>query len=238
MVANAAQKATGGPGLGTVYESDDDEETASDESDQQTSQAKTQPDMAVTRAKPKAEQLQADVTTLAGIGKATAEQLARLDIHQVIDLLWHLPARYDDYSEMRTIDKLVPGEQVTVIANLWDFRERKISMKRTVVQGILGDSTGTLHATWWNKWIGKKLQTGKTMRFSGKVGLYMGQKTLDNPVFEDVEDDLVATGRLSPVYPLTEGLTNNRLRTIIRDVVGQYVDLLTDPLPRRPSQRI
>ena len=44
-----------------------------------------------------------------------------------------------------------------------------------MVQGILADGTGTLHATWWNKWIVKKLTIGETMRFSGKVGLYLGQ---------------------------------------------------------------
>jgi ATP-dependent DNA helicase RecG len=175
--------------------------------------------------------LQADVTVLSGVGQSAAQQLARLGIEQVVDLLWHLPSRYDDYSQMRTISQLAPGEQVTIIANLWDVRERKISMNRTVVQAILGDSTGTLHATWWNKWVKKQLQPGVTLRFSGKVGLYMGQKTLDNPVFEELEDERVATGRLSPVYPLTEGLTNSRLRNLIHDVLDGYAQFLTDPLP-------
>ena len=78
-------------------------------------------------------------------------------------------------SSLRTISELAPGEQVTIVANLWEIRERKLSMKRQMVQGILADGTGTLHATWWNKWVVKQLETGKTMRFSGKVGLYMGQ---------------------------------------------------------------
>ena len=171
------------------------------------------------------------MTVLPGVGQATAQQLARLGIERVIDLLWHLPNRYDDYSQMRTISQLAPGEQVTIIANLWEVRERKISMNRAVVQAILGDSTGTLHATWWNKWVSKQLQPGVTLRFSGKVGLYMGQKTLDNPVFEELEDERVATGRLSPVYPLTEGVTNSRLRNLIHDVLDGYAQFLTDPLP-------
>ncbi|MCB0069203.1 MAG: ATP-dependent DNA helicase RecG, partial [Caldilineaceae bacterium] len=152
-------------------------------------------------------------------------------IEKVEDLLWHLPARYDDFSQMRTIDSLRPGEQVTIIANLWDVRERKIGMNRAMVQGILGDSTGTLHATWWNKWIINKLRPGSTLRFSGKVGLYMGQKTLDNPAFEDLDEERVATGRMSPVYPLTEGINNNRLRTLIFDALDAYAPLVDDPLP-------
>jgi len=176
--------------------------------------------------------LQAAPTILPGVGAATAEQLARLEITHVADLLWHLPARHEDFSQLRTIDQLRPGEQVTIVANLWDLKERKVSVGRQMVQGILADGTGTLHATWWNKFIRSQLTVGSTMRFSGKVGLYMGQKTLDNPVFEDLDDEMVATGRLSPVYPLTEGLTNKRLRNLIRQVVEEYAHFMADPLPK------
>ncbi|MEZ4712369.1 MAG: ATP-dependent DNA helicase RecG [Caldilineaceae bacterium] len=175
--------------------------------------------------------LQAPVTILPGVGGVTAEQLGRLGVHQVIDLLWHLPARHEDFSTMRTIAQLKPGEQVTVLANLWEIRERKIGLNRQMVQGILADGTGTLHATWWNKYVVRQLETGKTMRFSGKVGLYMGQKTLDNPSFEELDDEMVATGRLAPVYPLTEGLSNKRLRNLTKLVLDEFSRFLTDPIP-------
>lgn len=175
--------------------------------------------------------LQASPTILAGVGEATAESLARLGIQKVVDLLWHLPVRHEDYSQLRTIDQLQPGEQVTIIANLWDVKTRKISMKREMVQGIVADGTGTLHATWWNKYIVKQLKPGTTMRFSGKVGLYMGQKTLDNPLFEDVDTDMVSTGRLAPVYRLTEGVSQKRLRELIRQVLDEFAHFMSDPLP-------
>lgn len=175
--------------------------------------------------------LQAAPTIIAGVGEATAENLARLGIQKVVDLLWHLPARHEDYSQLRTIDQLQPGEQVTIIANLWDVKTRKISMKREMVQGIVADGTGTLHATWWNKYVVKQLTPGTTLRFSGKVGLYMGQKTLDNPLFEDADTDMVATGRLAPVYPLTEGLSQKRLRELIRQALDEFAHFMADPLP-------
>ena len=175
--------------------------------------------------------LQASPTILAGVGDATAENLARLEIQKVVDLLWHLPARHEDYSQLRTIDQLQPGEQVTIIANLWDVKTRKISMKREMVQGIVADSTGTLHATWWNKYIVKQLKPNSTMRFSGKVGLYMGQKTLDNPLFEDVDTEMVSTGRLAPVYRLTEGLSQKKLRELIRQALEEFAHFMSDPLP-------
>ncbi len=84
------------------------------------------------RASADADSLQASPEILPGVGKATAEQLARMGIVRVEDQLWHLPARYEDFSTLHTIAQLMPGEQATVIANLWEIRERKISMKRTI----------------------------------------------------------------------------------------------------------
>jgi len=218
------------PGLGTVYTSEDDEEFIIPPPEP-THKAEARIARQQQKARRNPADLDAKVTILSGVGASTAEQLARLDIFQVRDLLWHLPSRHDDYSQMRTISQLQPGDQATIIANLWDVRERKVGVNRSMVQAILGDSTGTLHATWWNKWIIKQLKPGSTLRFSGKVGLYMGQKTLDNPVFEDLDDERVATGRLSPVYRLTEGINNNRLRNLIYDVLEGYAQLVADPLP-------
>ena len=155
------------PGLGTVYEDDgaDDDEDPRIPPPEPTHVAQARIARQKARERRNPQDLQARVTIISGVGEATAEQLARLGIEKVEDLLWHLPTRYDDFSQMRTIDSLRPGEQVTIIANLWDVRERKIGMNRAMVQGILGDSTGTLHATWWNKWIIKQLQPGQHAPF-------------------------------------------------------------------------
>ena len=213
------------PGLGKVYEATPEDDYGAPPPQVQRQRRPT------SNVKRSAKDLEGDVTILPGIGPSAAEQLARLGLVKVVDLLWHLPARYDDYSLMRTIDKLEPGEQATVIANLWEVRERKISMSRTVVQGILGDSTGKLRAVWYNKWVSKQLKPGVTMRFSGKIDLFRGQKTIDNPVFEELDDERVATGRLSPVYPLTEGFSNSRMRNLIHDVLDDFVRFVNDPLP-------
>jgi ATP-dependent DNA helicase RecG len=177
------------------------------------------------------EDLFANVTVLPGVGASTAELLARLGIQRIVDLIWHLPNRHDDFSQQRTIAQMRPGEQVTVIANVWEVRERKISMKRQMIQAVLSDSTGTLHAQWWNKYVRNQLRAGATMRFSGKVGLFLGHKTLESPAFEEVDEEMVATGRLTPVYPLTEGLSNKKLRTMVKLALDEYADLIVDPLP-------
>ncbi|MCB0044649.1 MAG: ATP-dependent DNA helicase RecG [Caldilineaceae bacterium] len=178
-----------------------------------------------------ADDLAVSPSVLKGVGDARSEQLERLGINTINDLVRHLPYRYDDYSQLRTISDVKPGEQVTIVANLWEVRTRKLSRSREMVQGILADGTGTLHATWWNKWIVKQLEPGKTLRFSGKIGLYLGQKTIENPVFEEIDEEMVATGRLSPIYRLTEGVKNGWLHDLIIQALERYGDGLVDPLP-------
>lgn len=183
------------------------------------------------------EDLDVPATRVNGIGRAAADLLEKLSIQSVRDLLWHFPARYDDYSTMRTIADVQPGEQATIIANLWDLKKRKLRHNREMLIGTLADATGTMRANWFNKWLEKQLKTESTLRFSGKVGLYMGYKTFENPAFEEIDQEMVATGRITPVYPLTEGLSNNRLRTLMTSALEAFVDSIEDPLPAELCDR-
>lgn len=178
-----------------------------------------------------AEKLDAPVTSLRGVGAARSEQLARLGIQTVWDLIWHLPARYDDFSRLRTIAEMEPGEQVTVAANLWKLENRKLAMNREMVQAVLNDGTGSLRATWWSKWGAAKLEIGQSYRFSGKVGLYMGYKTLESPVFELLESSDIADGPILPVYPLTEGLTSKTVGDLVEQALREGLAAVGDPVP-------
>ncbi len=178
-----------------------------------------------------AEKLDASVTNVRGVGPARAEQLARLGVETVWDLIWHLPSRYDDFSRLRSIAEMQPGEQVTVAANLWKLENRKLGMNREMVQAVLNDGTGTLRATWWNKWAAAKLETGQSYRFSGKVGLHMGYKTLESPVFEPMANSEIVNGPILPVYRLTEGLTSKTVADLVDGALQEGLAAVGDPVP-------
>lgn len=197
---------------------------------QQTARRRSQEDQGPDKGRDN-KRLEDAVLLVPNVGVETAKRLAKLGIEQVQDLFWHVPSRYEDYSQLRTIAELKTGEQVTLVANLWDMKERKIGLNRSMVEGILGDGSGTLRATWWSKWVMKRLKPGQTLRLSGKVGLYMGQKTLENPEFEPVDRNAVGAGRIMPIYPLTEGLNNRKLISLIRHVLDYWLDQIRDPLP-------
>ena len=113
--------------------------------------------------------LDAPVTRLPAIGPSYAQKLAKLGVYTVRDLLYLLPHRYDDFSQLRTIDKLKWGEEVTVIGTVWDLRSRTIGEERRLVTAVVGDGTGEMQMTWFNPYVERQLHTGHAYAFSGKV---------------------------------------------------------------------
>jgi len=177
--------------------------------------------------------LEAPLTTFPGIGPKTARTLKKLGLETLGDLLWHLPRRYDDYSQLKTINRLWYGEEVTVIGTVEDIGVRQVRKgKMKLIEAVIGDGTGALRVTWFNQpWIADKLTPGKGVVLSGKVDQYLGRLTMNSPEWEPLERIQLHTNRIVPVYPLTAGVTGKWLRRVINSVVTRYADRVPDPLP-------
>ena len=182
--------------------------------------------------------LAAPLTTLPGIGPKLAETMARLGLNQVGDLLWHLPSRYQDYSNLRTIRELRVGEEVTVRATVHSLVSRRTRTGKKLTTAKLVDATGTIQAIFWNPYIRQYLHPERTYYFSGQIKSVGGQRVLEKPEFEPASDNPTHTARIVPIYPLTEGLSPRVLRKHIRQVVETWADRLPDPLPTDLRQRL
>jgi ATP-dependent DNA helicase RecG len=171
-------------------------------------------------------------TPLAGSGLAAGATLRRagikLDIYTVRDLLFHLPRRYDDLREMRSLGDLTWDPEGTVVsarARVADVRVEpgfRGRTQRTIAR--LEDGTGSIDATWFGRrYIERRLHIDSEVVVSGKVKRFGRRLTLDNPEFQVVTDDteLLHAGRIVPVYPLTAGLTAARLRSAIREALDK-----------------
>ncbi len=181
--------------------------------------------------RPNAPGLDAPVIRLPNIGPAFAQKLEKLGVETVRDLLYLLPHRYDDFSQLRTIDKLKFGEEVTIIGTVWDIRTRDIGNDRKMVTARVGDGTGEIQMTWFNPWIEKQLRVGQAYSFGGKVETYRSDLVMRGPEFEPLDRALLSTGRLAPVYPLTEGLSVRWLRNVIKLALDAWGADLPDFLP-------
>jgi ATP-dependent DNA helicase RecG len=187
---------------------------------------------------PDPEGLARPVTTLKGVGAATAERLTGLGINTIWDLLYFFPRRYDDYSRLKPIDRLEVGETVTIIGTIWETRARHSRNNQVIVQSIISDGTGSIQATWFNqRWLAQKLAAGTRIVLSGTVDHYLGRKVFNSPEWEELAEELMHTGRIVPVYPLTRGLNANKMRDLVKRAVEAWAPRVPDPLPASVRSR-
>jgi ATP-dependent DNA helicase RecG len=165
------------------------------------------------------------------------KRLEKLGLKTVRDLLWHFPARYEDFSRIYSISDIEPGQQATVTGIIEEVNMGQSWRKHmSIVTATLADETGSVRAIWFNQpYVANALKTGRHANFSGKVALSEeGELYLSSPAYEilhapDRMDGTVSetrhTGRLVPVYPETRGLTSRGLRFIMQSVLKRALPL-------------
>ena len=176
--------------------------------------------------------LDASITIIKGISTNLSARFGKLGVKTIRDLLYFFPSRHLDYSKMKTVSQLEEGHEETIVANVW---EAKITMPggRRSTEVIVGDETGNVRAMWFNNpYLAKTLTPNMKIVLSGRVRLFNGRFVFESPEWEPMEEgDLIHTGRLVPVYPLTEGLHQRQVRKLIKGVVDQWARQVPDFLP-------
>ncbi|MGB5846325.1 MAG: ATP-dependent DNA helicase RecG [Anaerolineales bacterium] len=182
--------------------------------------------------------LNAPVTVLPGVGPKHGQTLKRLGLETLEDMLYFYPRRYDDYSQLKTINRLDYGEQVTIIGTVQSSNNRKIrNGKVNITEGIISDGTGNLRVIWFNQpWIAKKLRPGVQIVLSGKTDQYLGRISMNSPEIEQIEQQNLHTNRIVPVYPLTANITQRWLRRLMHSVITYWAPRLADPFPKKLRQ--
>ncbi len=176
--------------------------------------------------------LDVPATALRGVRSAVAAKLARLGVTTVGDMLFFFPRRYNDFASIRPIAELVIGEEQTVIGSVWSANDTGIGRRMRGTEALIGDDTGVMRVVWFNQpYLAQQLRTNERIVLAGKVTLYKGQKTLENPEYEPLEEELVHTGRLVPVYHSTSGLAGRTVRRLAKEALDGYLGALPELLP-------
>ena len=160
--------------------------------------------------------------------------LEKFSIQSVQDLLMHFPDRHDDFSDVVMVNNLIVGKSQSVLLTVSDARLVKSRRGRSDVFVRGSDSTGSILVTFYNQqWILKDLKKGSQIMMSGKVVSLNGKISLQNPSFEpiDKKSPHLHTGRLVPVYPLSLGLRQKTIRTMIFRALMIASDQINDFLP-------
>ncbi|NUM44414.1 MAG: ATP-dependent DNA helicase RecG, partial [Anaerolineales bacterium] len=178
--------------------------------------------------------LNAHLTVLSGVGPKHAKSLEKLNLTTLGDALYFFPRRYEDYSQLKPINRLWYGEEVTVIGVISEIAVRPTrGGKVQMVEALLSDGSGSLRVNWFNQpWLVEQLR-GKSVALSGKIEQYLGRLIMKGPAHETLDKKSLHTNRIVPIYPLTTDLTQKWLRQTLHQVVTYWAPRVRDYMPER-----
>ena len=172
------------------------------------------------------------------MGSRRAEILVAHQIVYIRDLLYYFPRRHLDRTTVTPIRKLVRDESHSIIGQVETFGE-KSTRRGKIFQVIISDGTGLLILTWFNgvRYVKYLFKIGDRLAVHGKIEWYNGFSII-HPEFDKLEenDDLLSTGSVIPLYPLTHelrsaGIEQRVFRKMMREVLKSVQparDIFTD----------
>ena len=173
------------------------------------------------------------ITTLKGIGPKLKEKLARLGLRTVQDVLFHLPHRYQDRTQLTPIGRLRPGREALVAGTI--EASDVVFRKRRALLLHLADGTGHLHLRffYFNASQQQKLVRGQRLRVFGEVRFGPTGYEMTHPEYQLLEGDTEAQPEptLTPVYPATEGASQFTLRKLTHQALERYGRSIPEWLP-------
>jgi len=178
--------------------------------------------------------LRSPVDTLRGVGPARRAQLERMGVRTVEDLLYLLPLRFEDRRQLRRLHEVKAGETVTVAGTIRAAGFVRPRFGKSYFEAAVGDDTGVVYARWFGAaFLKEQLQRDAKIVLHGRVSRSRGHLILQHPDFELEEGDepSLHMGRIVPVYPLTEGLSQRAIRRLQWETVESHAGALEDILP-------
>src|SRR2546427_104067 len=147
---------------------------------------------------------------LKGVGPRRAAQLERKGLRTVEDALFFLPLRHEDRTRLVPFRSLQPGQVATCSGTIVGLSPPPPGRSRAPLVVMLRDESGYAQASWFHgAYLARVFERGQRLVLHGKVTRFKGAVVIQQPDYEIVEsgdDERLHTGRLVPVYSLTEGL--------------------------------
>ncbi len=175
------------------------------------------------------------VTALKGVGAALAEKLAKVGLETLQDVLFHLPLRYQDRTRIVPIGELRPGQDAVVEGTV--VGADVVMGRRRSLLVRLQDGSGSLSLRFYHFSQAQKegLKRGTQVRCYGEVRPGSSGLEIYHPEYRalSASEPIAVEQTLTPIYPSTEGLTQQRLRSLSEQALARLgPQSLPDWLPR------
>ena len=156
------------------------------------------------------------IRLIKGIGEKKASKLAKLNIKTLEDLIYHFPARYEDRSIFKTLDQIASDERVCSYGTIVNFEKTTPKRNLSIIKIVVKQGQNMAYLTLFNnKYIVDKYSIGDKIAFYGKAKLLFNHLEFNSPDIEPYGENKL-TGRIFPVYPLTQGVSNLEIQNMIQ----------------------
>ncbi len=176
--------------------------------------------------------LDINIQYLKGVGPKRAEKLNKLDIFTIEDLLNYFPVKYEDRRIVKKISELSDNLKCLLKIKLYEKPVKsRIKRNMSMLKLIGKDETGFITVTFFNQdFLMDKLFVGEFYYIFGTVKASYGKFEMINPEIESCQNDWKAN-KITPVYGLTYGLTNNELTKLTLEALKEYYEKIEDIVP-------
>ncbi len=177
-----------------------------------------------------------ELTELKGIGKTTAVKLQEFGLNDVMDLLFHLPLRYEDKTKITPIDQLLGFSFALVEGEI--TKSYVTQGRRPILVCEIDDGTAFMQLKFFNFYYSQKLKmkSGMRIRAYGEVKHGMYGMEIIHPEFSLGEEQPALAETLTPVYPKSEGISQKLLQksaTQATELLLKDAFELTELLPKK-----
>jgi ATP-dependent DNA helicase RecG len=184
--------------------------------------------------------LDSQVQYIKGIGPKRSLYFKKIGVEIINDLLFLVPRRYIDYSDIFKIKNLKINNEATVIGKIQLVELQKIKNRVNLTKILLMDDSGSINIKWFNRPdLKKKFKVGDWLLISGKVSFFYDRQFV-NPLYEIISEEEIMEkthGSIIPVYPLTEGLSLWDIKRAIKISLDACLDEIRETLPQSITKK-
>lgn len=173
--------------------------------------------------------LKTSVRYLKGAGPKISKMLEKLGVKTVEDLLYFFPRDYEDRSQLTPVAKLVPDQEAIIKGKVIKTKVERTRRGFSLFKATIADQTGQMVCVFFNQpFLEKVFKKDKIVLVSGKAVFNSYRDHIEFNVkyydFADDEQDI----KIFPVYPLTEGLYQKKIRKLVKTALDNYLSLVKD----------
>ncbi|WP_068268310.1 ATP-dependent DNA helicase RecG [Caviibacter abscessus] len=172
-----------------------------------------------------------DDLKIKGLTQNLKKILKKLGIKNIYDILYYFPRTYENSAKLKGISQVKHDENVVLYGNIVNITRKMIGPRKVMVTAYLQDDSGIIELIWFNNnYVYHSIKMGDNISVFGKVNKKLKLQII-NPSYRKGKLEISSGYELEPVYPLTNGITQKKLRDFISNIIDKYGYLLFENMP-------